>query len=113
MKKIQNSSFLILSLRILSLLAFITGCQSNQSMSTSPAYPIPSDEQEIVGLQSKASPTNISLDAFLSFLPSGEDGSEKALSLLFITSLGLLLGVIYGNTKSLLPTFLIHAVNNL
>lgn len=38
---------------------------------------------------------------------------EEALSLVFITSLGLLLGVIFAKTKSLLPSFLIHMANNL
>jgi membrane protease YdiL (CAAX protease family) len=38
---------------------------------------------------------------------------EEVFSLFFITTLGLLLGVIFAKTKSLLPTFLIHMVNNL
>lgn len=38
---------------------------------------------------------------------------ENALALLFIVALGLLLGVLFAKTKSLLPCFLIHAVNNL
>lgn len=38
---------------------------------------------------------------------------EQTLALAFVTALGLLLGVIYAKTRSLLPSFLVHAVNNL
>ncbi len=38
---------------------------------------------------------------------------ENLLKLLFITTLGMLLGVIFAKTRSLLPSYLVHAINNL
>jgi membrane protease YdiL (CAAX protease family) len=35
------------------------------------------------------------------------------LELVFLTAFGMLLGLIYSRTKSLLPSYLIHAINNL
>ncbi len=38
---------------------------------------------------------------------------SDALGLIYLSVFGMLLGVIFGKTRSLLPPFLIHAVNNL
>lgn len=37
----------------------------------------------------------------------------EALGLVYVTALGMLLGVVFAKTRSLLPSFFIHAVNNL
>jgi|GEM_PF-2504945 len=38
---------------------------------------------------------------------------SDVLELVFLTAFGMLLGVIYAKTRSLLPSYLIHAINNL
>ncbi len=38
---------------------------------------------------------------------------ESALSLVYLVALGMLLGAIFAKTRSLLPPFLVHALNNL
>ena len=38
---------------------------------------------------------------------------SDVLELIFLTAFGMLLGVIYAKTRSLLPSYLIHTINNL
>jgi len=38
---------------------------------------------------------------------------ENVFQLVYLTAFGMLLGVIFAKTKSLLPTYLVHALNNL
>ncbi len=51
---------------------------------------------------------------YVHFLVHGKAPNlENALALFFTAALGLLLGVLFKKARSLMPTFLIHAVNNL
>jgi membrane protease YdiL (CAAX protease family) len=46
-------------------------------------------------------------------LPARPVTPESALSLVYLVVLGMLLGAIFAKTRSLLPPFLVHAMNNL
>jgi len=73
-------SFLIMILNILLILIIIAGCQSTQSSSTFTASP--SSEQDIKEQQSKMTATDIPVEAYRSFLPSGENGNIDRMALI-------------------------------
>lgn len=45
-------------------------------------------------------------------VPGRAPTAEDLLGLVYMTAFGMLLGVVFAKTRSLLPSFLIHAVNN-
>ena len=49
----------------------------------------------------------------LYLVPGRAPDITEVLGLVYLTALGMLLGVVFAKTRSLLPSFIIHAVNNL
>jgi membrane protease YdiL (CAAX protease family) len=45
-------------------------------------------------------------------VPGRAPTTEEVLGLVYLTALGMLLGAVFAKTRSLLPSFLIHAINN-